>query len=147
MKGFLDRLYSMYGCELSEGFEHYDLKERGFKFVYNRDTAPWTFDKDFGRRRFFLVAAQNYMNDKFEHDGYLFLNEVLDYIGIESTKIGREYGWSKKLGDSAIDFGFVDFICRAQIWDLDTAPDDIVLNFNCNSKPITDYCYAKYNQI
>lgn len=141
MKGFLDRLYSMYGCELSEGFERYDLKECGFKFVYNRDTAPWTFSKDFGSRWFFLSAAQNYMNDKFECYGYLFLNEVLDYIGLESTKISYKYGWSKKLGDSTIDFGFIDFLYRAQICDFDTAPDDIVLNFNCNCKPITDYAF------
>ena len=61
----------------------------------------------------FLNSQQNYANDKLRAQGYLFLNEVYDMLGIPATKAGQVVGWiynpdDPKSGDNYVDFGIYD---------------------------------------
>ena len=59
-----------------------------------------------------LRTAQNYANDKLRAQGYLFLNEVYDLLGIPRTKAGQVVGWvydeKNPVGDNFVDFGIYD---------------------------------------
>lgn len=60
---------------------------------------------------FFVTRFQNIFNDKLQAHGHVFLNEVLDALGIERTKAGAVTGWVWKAGsgDDFIDFGIKDW--------------------------------------
>ncbi|MCM1525227.1 MAG: DUF6353 family protein [Ruminococcus sp.] len=62
----------------------------------------------------FLDAAQRYANDKLAAQGYLFLNDVYDMLGIPRSKAGQIVGWvyNNKRGDGYVDFGIKDLIYR-----------------------------------
>lgn len=53
----------------------------------------------------FLKGVQNYCNDKLHSNGYLFLNEVYDALGLPRSEAGQYVGWVDGVGDSFVDFG------------------------------------------
>lgn len=60
----------------------------------------------------FLKRAQDWANDHLRLRGHLFLNEVLDYLGLDRTFEGVTAGWlwdpSLSTGDQFVDFGIFD---------------------------------------
>lgn len=60
----------------------------------------------------FLRSCQQYANDKLKADGYLFLNDVYDMLGIPRSKAGQIVGWvydpKNPIGDNYVDFGIYD---------------------------------------
>lgn len=67
------------------------------------------WSKDPTSNMFFLKAQQQFANDKFDAQGYLFLNDVYDSLGIPRTSAGQLVGWFKgNGGDDVIDFGIFD---------------------------------------
>ena len=107
-------------------------KKSPYEFDFNRYTAPWTWKNNPTELNAFLLTAQNYMNDKFHRDGYLFLNEVLNYIGLEPTAAGQIIGWFQGAGDPDIDFGFLDTYIQDMLIDDTLVTKNIHLNFNCD---------------
>lgn len=57
----------------------------------------------------FLNQQQNYANDKLKRQGYLFVNDVYEMLGIPKCKEGQTHGWvydeKNPIGDNFIDFG------------------------------------------
>lgn len=55
----------------------------------------------------FLQSQQNYANDKLNADGFLFLNDVYEMLGLEKSQAGQVVGWVKGAqgGDGYVDFG------------------------------------------
>lgn len=77
-----------------------DLNSQGLKrrlekkdYIFDRDN--FNFDKNNDHNLFFFQATQNFLNDLLYHRGYVFLNEVLDKLGIERRMIGQLAGWRK----------------------------------------------------
>jgi hypothetical protein len=74
---------------------------------FNETCMAWTKDPE--SNKFFLLRQQDYANEKLKHNGYLFLNEVLDMIGAPRTKAGQVVGWifdpKNPVGDNYVDFG------------------------------------------
>ena len=75
--------------------------------VFDEKAAGWTKDPEV--TKFFLLRQQDYANEKLKVRGYLFLNEVLDMLGIPRTKAGQVMGWvydeAYPVGDNYVDFG------------------------------------------
>lgn len=73
------------------------------------DEASPCWTKDAEQNLIFLKQQQQYANDKLKQQGYLFLNEVYEMLGIPRTKAGQVVGWifeeNNPLGDNVIDFG------------------------------------------
>ena len=57
----------------------------------------------------FLKQQQNYLNAKLRNQGYLFLNDVYNQLGIPITAAGQCVGWlydeDNPVGDNFVDFG------------------------------------------
>lgn len=72
--------------------------------------AGW--DKDPEYNLAFLLRQQSYANDKLKAQGYLFLNDVYDMLGIPKTKAGHVVGWiydeKHPVGDNFVDFGIYE---------------------------------------
>ncbi|MBO5906186.1 MAG: hypothetical protein J6Q84_07200 [Kiritimatiellae bacterium] len=68
--------------------------------------AGWT--KDPGYNLTFLKMQQAEASKRLEREGYLFLNEVYEMLGIPKSKAGQVVGWRYDPKDPTID-SFVDF--------------------------------------
>jgi len=77
---------------------------------YDCGCAGW--QKDAEHNLWFLRQQQNWANDLLKAQGYLFLNDVYEMLGIPKTKAGQVVGWIYDLehpnGDNYVDFGIYD---------------------------------------
>ena len=81
-----------------------------YSFFFEESNPYW--EKDGNYNRMFLLAQQQYANDKLRANGYLYLNDVLDTLGIPRTKAGQIVGWvynpNNPNGDNYVDFGIYE---------------------------------------
>lgn len=78
-----------------------------YTFIFDESSSAW--DRDAEYNKMFLLGTQNHANDKLNIDGYLFLNDVLEWLGLPKTKTGQVVGWLKDGdGDGFVDFGIFD---------------------------------------
>lgn len=70
------------------------------------------YRKDPNYNLLFLKKQQNWANDRLRAQGYLFLNDVYESLGIPKTPDGQFVGWiynpEDKTIDSYVDFGIYD---------------------------------------
>lgn len=89
------KLTSLDPSEYSDYARFYDCGNKG-----------WTKDPEYNLM--FLKAQQSYANDKLKAQGYLFLNDVYDLLGIPRSKAGQVVGWiydkNNSVGDNYVDF-------------------------------------------
>lgn len=90
-----------------------------FTFFFDSDNPYWEKNGDYNRM--FLLAQQQYANNKLRSDKILFLNDVLAAIGIPKTKEGQVLGWicdpKNKDIDNFVDFGMTEAFKRDEIID------------------------------
>nr|DAQ19137.1 MAG TPA: hypothetical protein [Caudoviricetes sp.] len=84
----------------------------------------------------YLKAQQQYANDKLKAQGYLFLNDVYDMLGIPRTKAGQIVGWfydpknPNHKGDDYVDFGLYDLYKEKTRDFVNGYEEVILLDFN-----------------
>ena len=76
------------------------------------DESNPNWEKDSEYNLMFLRSQQAYANDKLIAQGYLYLNDVYDMLGIPRSKAGQIVGWvynpDNPVGDNYVDFGIYD---------------------------------------
>lgn len=81
-----------------------------YTFCFDETATGWVRDAE--TNKFFLMRQQDYANEKLKARGYLFLNEVLDMVGIQRCRAGQTVGWiydeNNPIGDNYIDFGMLN---------------------------------------
>lgn len=75
--------------------------------VFDETNPNWSNNPE--ENMFFLEIAQNMFTDMLRSRGYLFLNEVYDYLGFESSEEGDIIGWNRDNGDGCVYF-YIDFV-------------------------------------
>lgn len=92
------------------------------------------WDKDPEYNLFFLKSQETYANQKLKAQGYLFLNEVYDMLGIPRTKAGQVVGWvydeKNPVGDNYVDFGIFNAHREASRNFVNGYERTILLDFN-----------------
>ena len=77
---------------------------------YDDGCKGWVKDSEYNLM--FLRNTQSFMNEKLRAQGYLFLNDVYDALGIPRSKAGQVVGWiydeKNPNGDNFVDFGIYD---------------------------------------
>lgn len=98
---------------------------------FDSSCMGWTRDMNYNRM--FLKGQENFANDMLRANGYLFLNEVYDELGIPRSKAGQVVGWiydkDNPEGDNYVSFGIFD-TKRKLFEDGDDLEDTIILDFN-----------------
>jgi hypothetical protein len=91
---------------VKNGLEDYSDYAR----FYDDGCNGWSKDPDYNKM--FLKAQQQYANDKLVAQGYLFLSDVYNMLGIPESKASRVVGWvynpENPDGDNYVDFGIFD---------------------------------------
>ena len=74
---------------------------------FDESCATWTKDSEFNLM--YLRTQEQYANEKMRRQGYLFLNDVYEMLGMPRTKAGQVVGWmydeKNPGGDNYVDFG------------------------------------------
>ena len=98
------------------------------------DAGNPNWEKDSEYNLMFLKRQQAYANDKLKANGYLFLNEVYDMLGIPKSKAGQVVGWiydpENGTGDNYVDFGIYNVNREAARDFVNGYERTILLDFN-----------------
>lgn len=85
-------------------------KNSPYAKFFGEACTGWTKDPEYNLM--FLRRQQDFANDKLKSQGYLFLNDVYEMLGIDKTKEGQVVGWiydeKNPIGDNFVDFGIYD---------------------------------------
>lgn len=77
---------------------------------FDESCKGWTKSPEDNLR--FLKMVQAWANKKLQAEGYLYLNDVYEALGIPKTKAGHVVGWIfdevHPIGDNFVDFGIYD---------------------------------------
>jgi len=82
-----------------------DLGGSPYAMWYDKTTSVAYDNDNSDYNRYFLSSQQNYANMKLETQGYLYLSDIYDLLGIERTPQSQIVGWTKD-GDGFVDFGY-----------------------------------------
>lgn len=100
--------------------------------IFDNGSIGWTKDPEYNLM--FLKLQQNQANDRLRAQGYLFLNDVYDMLGIPRTKAGQIVGWiydkENPVGDNFVDFGIYDIYNEKACDFVNGRERSIVLDFN-----------------
>jgi hypothetical protein len=87
-----------------------------------------------GMNQLFIKQQQNWLNDRLDARGYIFLNEVYKSLGFEDVPEGQVVGWLKKENplskDGYIDFGVFDRQTQVAFDFVDGFEKACLLDFN-----------------
>lgn len=112
-----------------------------YTFCFDETANGWVRDAE--RNKFFLLRQQNYANELLKTRGHLFLNEVLDMVGIQRTEAGQIVGWVYKddneTGDNYIDFGIFNIYSEASRNFVNGLEKSIWLTFNVDGPIIKTF--------
>lgn len=86
----------------------------------------------------YLRSQQQFANDKLKVDGYLFLSDIYEALGIPRTKMSQTVGWiykpNNENGDNFVDFGLMELYRETED---SSYKKGIFMNFNVDG-PILD---------
>ena len=101
-----------------------------YTFCFDETADGWVRDAE--KNKFFLMRQQQHANELLQSRGYLFLNEVLDMVGIQRTEAGQIVGWvaNNENGDGYVDFGVFDIHCEAARNFVNCLEKSVWLTFN-----------------
>lgn len=106
-----------------------------FRFRFDKYSTAW--EHHHFSNECILKAEENWANVALDLNGYLFLNDVLDRLGLPKTKAGQILGWRKDgNGDGFVDFGVVD--CQT-LTGVEYDDNAFELNFNVDGDILTDF--------
>lgn len=105
-----------------------------YVFVFSKDTS-YEWKKSNTYNRMFIEGQLQAANDllKVKESGMLFLNEVLELLGMKPTASGNIVGWRYEPDNNNID-NLVDFGISLETLDFYESSDaeSIILEFNCD---------------
>ena len=103
-------------------------------YTYCFDESSSCWERDAERNKFFLLRQQDYANELLRSKKHVFLNEVLEMVGLPRCRAGQTVGWvydeNHPIGDNYIDFGIFDMRTEANRNFVNGLEKSIWLNFN-----------------
>lgn len=80
------------------------------RYVTRFDDNSKEFTKDSDYNYVFIRAQQNYFNDRLGLKGHVFLNEILDALGLSRVRSGQTSGWVDAPGV------FINILIEENVW-------------------------------
>lgn len=108
-----------------------------FTFCFDEKSSEFLRDRLYNKD--FLLHKQAMWNEIYNLRKYVFLNDVLEDLGFDTTDLGytRTVGWMKGLGDDYIDFGIFEIGNAAKRDFANGYEPAIWLDFNVDGEIIT----------
>lgn len=106
-----------------------------YSFVFSEETAT-QYKRSYDHNLTLLRSFERYANDRLNIRGHIFLNEVLDDLGLERTSAGAVVGWVKGYNphnpgnDRYITFGLEDPVNEEKRDAREAMEQPFFLNFN-----------------
>lgn len=101
------------------------------------------------RHKFHIMQVQAWANDRLREKGHLYLNEVLDALGVDRTDAGQDVGWiyneEDPFGDNFVSFGIFERAMQGSQPDknfINLDESAVLIDFNVAGN-IRPYLYAK----
>ncbi len=100
------------------------------------------WEKNAEYNRMFLHAQQQFANDRLITQGYLFLNDVYEALGLEKSEAGQVVGWvyapedPNHEGNNYVDFGIIDLHNADKRRFVNGLERSILLDFNVDGEII-----------
>lgn len=114
--------------ETEKGDSLKDISE--YARFFDDGSTAWT--KDSEKNMYFLKHTQEYANARLQSEGYLFLNDVYDMLGLPRTAVGQCVGWiydeKNPIGDNYVDFGIYTMNKNKDF--INGYAPDVLLDFN-----------------
>lgn len=108
-----------------------------YTYCFDETSSCWVRDAE--ANKFFLARQQDYANEKLKSRGHMFLNEVLDMVGIPRCRAGQHVGWLLNGdGDGYIDFGILNIHSPANRNFVNGLEKSIWLDFNVDGDIISN---------
>jgi hypothetical protein len=125
----LDRGYTLEDCERIAPED--DVMPSVYSRFFDDSSPNWKKTPEYNL--FFLRCQQQWANDRLQAFGFIFLNEVLEALGLPRSQIGQMVGW--KLGhpgsDDFVDFGMYDIGDECNRAFVNGHEHTVLLDFNC----------------
>lgn len=103
-----------------------------YTFCFDETASGWVRDAE--KNKFFLHRQQDHANELLKARGRLFLNEVLEMVGIPKCRMGQTVGWvydeKNPVGDNYVDFGIFDMRVEANRNFVNGLEKSVWLTFN-----------------
>lgn len=103
-----------------------------YAVVFDCGCKGW--DDSAEHNKAYLIALQEYFNQKLRIEGYVFLNDIYGELGLPKTKAGQQVGWiydeKNPIGDNYIDFGMFDIYNEKANEFINGYEKVIILDFN-----------------
>jgi hypothetical protein len=139
--------YNVHDEEIEEEYEDKKGKKKTqkaiVKVVDDDDHSPYSrfydagcsgWSRDAGANNIYLKNVQAYFNDRLQLRGYVFLNEVYEYLNLPPIQEGQYIGWYYDPNDETlhnkIDFGIYDIHNKLKRSFVNGFEPVIILDFN-----------------
>lgn len=115
-------------CEI-EVFDDSVMPSRYSKF-FDESSPNWSKTPDYNL--FFLRTQQDWANNRLRANGFLFLNEVYEALGLPRTQPGQMVGWKEGTegGDGFVDFGLYQIGDESNRAFINGLEHTVLLDFN-----------------
>ena len=94
------------------------------------DESSIYWEEDPEKNKEFLLTLQKRAQEKYDRDGYLFLNWIYKNLDVQETYASNICGWVKGYTSDTIDFGIYDVYSAASRRFVNGLEPVILLNFN-----------------
>lgn len=128
------------GVKRVETVDEKGKKKKGYEI--GKPMSPYTvcfceispmWQKDAELNKFFLKLQESHANDMLKIRGHIFLNEVLDMLGLPRSPMGQDVGWLKNgQGDGKVYFGLWDPSRAETRMFINGDERSVWLDFNCD---------------
>ena len=98
----------------------------------------WRDDPEYNKM--WLLGKQNFLDQKLQQNGHIFLNDMYDELGYPPTDAGRVMGIIRDNPDGTtnhVDFGIFNVHDAASRWFVNGLEPIFLIDFNIDPKPIT----------
>lgn len=100
-----------------------------YSFLFDERNVNWSPNPEYNT--LFLKMQQQWANQCLQAKGHVFLNDVLDSLGMDRTPAGAVTGWIKGEGDDFVDFGIFNGEVEERVVDFMIGKEkSIWLDFN-----------------
>lgn len=107
------------------------------------DASCEAFTKSPEYNLMFLKRQQDWANEKLRSQGYLFLNDVYEMLGMQKAPYGQIVGWiydeKNPKGDNCVDFGIYDINNESKRRFVNGLEQVILLDFNVDGNIYEDF--------